>query len=113
MLKLDRLAQELPLALENSDSGTFGSCREHAKQNAANIEKLSEFTDFLAEDVSKVRNEVNEKYFMVLTKIAAVKTVQKDMLEIQNRNWKLIEGPFKNFEHNMHVLRDCDPLDNK
>ena len=32
------------------------------------------------------------------------------MLEIQNRNWKVIEEQFKVFEHNIHVLRDCDQL---
>ena len=61
--------------------GIFGSCQEHAIQNAANMEKLSEFTEFLAEDVSKLRNEVNEKFFMVTTEIAAIKTVQKKSLK--------------------------------
>ena len=56
--------------------GISGSCQERAKQNAANIEKLSEFTDFLAEDVFKLRNEVNENFFSVTTELAALKTLQ-------------------------------------
>ena len=43
--------------------GISGSCQEHAKQNAANIEKLSEFMDFLTEEIFKLRNEVIENFF--------------------------------------------------
>ena len=86
--------------------GISGSCQERAKQNAANIEKLSEFTDFLAEYVFKLQNEVNEKFFTLTTEVAALKTLQKEMLEIQNRNWKLIEQHFDLFERNIHVVRD-------
>ena len=34
--------------------GIFGSCQEHAKHHAANIEKLSNFTQSLTEDVFKL-----------------------------------------------------------
>ena len=47
---------------------------------------------------------------MLTTEIAALKTVQKEMLDIQNLNWKLLEEHFELFEHNNYVLRDCDQL---
>ena len=66
--------------------GIFGSCHDRAKQNANNIEKLAEFTESLTQDVFKLRNEVNDKFFMVTTELEALKSVQKEMLEVQNRN---------------------------
>ena len=53
--------------------GFFGSCQEHAKQNAANVEKLSEFTEFLAEDVFKLRNEVNESFLWLRRNLLRLK----------------------------------------
>ena len=47
---------------------------------------------------------------MVATELAALKSVQKEMLEIQNSNWKIIQEHFQIFERNIHVLRDCDQL---
>ena len=32
------------------------------------------------------------------------------MLEVQNRNWQIIEEHFNVFQDNIHVLRDCDQL---
>ena len=90
--------------------GIFGSCHDRAKQNAKNIEKLAEFTESLTQDVSKLRNEVNDKFFMLTTELKALKSVQKEMLEVQNRNWRIIEEHFEVFQHNVHVLRDCDQL---
>ena len=58
----------------------------------------------------KLRNEVNDKFFMVATELEALKSVQKEMLEVQNRNWRIIEEQFEVFQHNIHVLRDCDQL---
>ena len=90
--------------------GIFGSCHDRAKQNANNIEKLAEFTESLTQDVFKLRNEVNDNFFMVTTELEALKSVQKEMLEVQNRNWRFIEEQFEVFQHNIHVLRDCDQL---
>ena len=86
--------------------GIFGSCHDRAKQNAKNIEELAEFTESLTQDVFKLRNEVNDKFFMVTTELKALKSVQKKMLEVQYRNWRIIEAHFKVFQHNIHVLRD-------
>ena len=90
--------------------GIFGSCHDRAKQNAKNIEELAEFTESLTQDVFKLRNEVNDKFFTVTTELEALKSVQKEMLEVQNRNWRIIEEHFEVFQHNIHVLRDCDQL---
>ena len=88
--------------------GIFGSCHDSAKQSAKIIEKLAEFTENLPEDVFKLRKEVNDKFCMVTTQLEALKTVQKEMLEVQNRNWRIIAGNFEVFQHNIHVLRECD-----
>ena len=90
--------------------GFFGSCQEHSQENAAYLEKLSEFTELLAEDVFKLWNEKNQKFFMVLTEYAALKIVRKEMFEIQNRKRKLRKDYFEIFENKIHVLRDCDQL---
>ena len=50
--------------------------------------KLAEFTETLTQDVFKLQNEVNDKFFMVPTELEALKSVQKEMLEVQNRNWR-------------------------
>ena len=74
------------------------------------ILKLAEFTESLTQDVFKLRNEVNDKFFMVTTELEALKSVQKEMLAVQNRNWRIIEEHFEVFQQNIHVLRDCDQL---
>ena len=47
---------------------------------------------------------------MVTSELAAIKTVQNEMLEVHNRNWQIIEEHFKVIQDNIHVLRDCDQL---
>ena len=84
----------------------FRLCHYRAKQNAKNIEKIAEFTESLTQDVLKLQNEVNEKFFMVTTELEALKSVKKGMLEVQNRNYRRALRRF----HNIHVLRDCDQL---
>ena len=55
--------------------GIFGSCHDRAKQNAKNNGKLAEFTESLTQDVFKLRNEVNDKFFMVTTELEGLKSV--------------------------------------
>ena len=86
--------------------GIFGSCQERAKQNAANIEQIAQFTESLPEDVSILRSYVNDKFSMITAELATLKSGQNEMLEIQNRNRKVIQVHFEIFEHNIHVLRD-------
>ena len=42
--------------------------------------------------------------------MAAIKTVPKEMLEVQNHHWQFIEEHFEVFQDKIHVLRDCDQL---
>ena len=45
---------------------------------------------------------------MVTTELGALAPVQKEMLAIQNGNWKGIQDRFGIFQHNIQVLHDCD-----
>ena len=95
---------------ERRDRGLFGFCQERAKQNAANIEQTPDFKDPLEKDDFKLRSDVNDKIFMVTTILAARKSVQKEILEKQNRNWNFIREYFETSEHIFHVLPYCDQL---
>ena len=91
--------------------GSFHSCHDRAKQNAKNIEKLAELTESLTQDVFKLRIEVNDKFFMVTTELEALKSVQKEMLEVQSRNWRIIEEHSEVFQHN--IVINFFPQDSK
>ena len=93
---------------ETGFTGNFVSFQERAKENAANIYQTAEFTEYLAEDVSYLQCDVNYKFFMVTTELGALAPVQKEMLAIQNGNWKGIQERFGIFQHNIQVLHDCD-----
>ena len=41
---------------------------------------------------------------MVTSELAALKFSQTEMLDVHNRNWKIIEEHFKIFQENFHVL---------
>ena len=90
--------------------GIFGSYQGRGKPNAANIEQIAELTESLAEDVFKLRSNLQNKLFMVTTQLAALKSFQTEMLEIQNRTWKVIQEGSEIFEHNIGVFRHCDQL---
>ena len=47
---------------------------------------------------------------MVTIDLSQIKQIQKEMLKLQNRNWKTIQDQFAEFEHNCHILPDCDQL---
>ena len=47
---------------------------------------------------------------MVTTELEALKSVQKEMLEVQNRNWRIIAEHFEVFHYNVHILRNCGQL---
>ena len=97
-------------ALKCRIGGTFRSSQERAEQNVANIEQRTELMESVAEDVYVSQNDVNDKFFMVATELAAFISVHKELLEILNCNWKNIQEYFEIFEHNIHVLRDFDQL---
>ena len=74
--------------------GIVGSCHDKSEINAENKPKLADFTEALTDDVFKLENEVNDKFFMVTSELAAIKSVQKEMLEVQISNWQIIEEHF-------------------
>ena len=74
------------------NKGVFGSCHDKSKSNAEKIQKLADFTEALAEDVFILRTEVHGKFFMVKSDFPAIETVQKGMLEVQNRNVQIISS---------------------
>ena len=77
--------------------GVFGSFHDRAKQNANNIEKLAEFTESLTQDVFKLRNEVNDKFFMVTTELEALKSVQRKCLKFKIVTGELSKSTLKYF----------------
>ena len=99
--------QKLPLELANADSEEVsGLVTDARKKNEANVEQIAEIMESLA-DVFKLRSD---KFFMFTTELAELKSVQKEMLELQNRNWKDIQEHFEILELDIRVLRDCDQL---
>ena len=52
--------------------GFIASFHERAKQNASNVEQLAEFTESLAEDVFKLRSEINNNFFTISTELAVL-----------------------------------------
>ena len=71
--------------------GIFVSCHDKSERNAENIQKLADFTEASTEDVFILRNEIREKVFMVMSELAAIKSVPQDLLEVQNCNWQILE----------------------
>ena len=47
---------------------------------------------------------------MVENELAALHDIQRELVDTQNKNWALIQQQFYVFEHNFHVLRDCNQL---
>ena len=92
--------------------GNSGSWHDKSKGNAENIQKLADFTEALTEDVFKLRNDMNDKFFLVTSELAAIKSIQKETLELLKRNWQIIiiEEHFKVIQDIIHVLRGCDQL---
>ena len=45
---------------------------------------------------------------MVENELAALHDIQRELVDTQNKNWALIQQQFDVFEHNFHVLRDCN-----
>ena len=88
------------IALGSNNCGIRGvlqSCYDRAKQIAARTEHLADVTESPAQDILKSRSDVNDKFFMFTTGLAALKTVQEEILDIQNSGWKIIQEHFENF----------------
>ena len=90
--------------------GSFGSFHDKSKSNAGVFQNLVDFTEASTEDVFNLRNKLNDKFLMLASELAAIKSVQKEMLQVQNRIWKIVEEHFEVFQDKIQVLRDCDQL---
>ena len=91
-------------------TGIFGSCQDEAKANAQNIEQLNIYTEALTEYVVQIKEETNDKFFMISNELADIRATQKQMSETQNKNWAIIEQQFQVIEDNLHILRDCNQM---
>ena len=78
--------------------GIFGSCHDKSKTNAENIQKLADFTEALIEDVFKLRNEANDKFCMVTSELAAIKSVQKKCLKFKTVTGKSLKSTLNCFK---------------
>ena len=95
----------IPLGSESCETQeVFGPCHDLVKTNAANIQKLADFTRAPIEDVFKLRSEDNENIFMVNVELAMIESVQQDLIEVQNRNWQLFEDLSELFRENIHEI---------
>ena len=99
------------IMMGNSDScgimGIFGSCQDQARANAENIEALEEYSMALTDYVAEVETSSNEKFFAISNELAEIKNIQKQTIENQNKNWKVVQEQFETIQGNFHILRDC------
>ena len=102
------------IAMGSSDScgirGIFGGCHDQAQANAANIRRLSDYQDILTQFVTEFHMNTEEKFYLVKNELAALNAIQAEMSATQNRNWEIIQEQFDVFEHNFHILRDCNQM---
>ena len=91
-------------------SGIFGSCQDQVKTNAANIDHLGTITTILADHVTKMKTDTDQKFFLVGNKLKEVEEAQQQMVETLNQNWQLIEEQFNAISMNFHILRDCTQM---
>ena len=91
-------------------SGILGSCQDQSKTNAANIDDLGTITTILADHVTKMKTDTDQKFFLVGNKLKEVEEAQQQMVETQNQNWQLIEEEFNAISMNFHIPRDCPQM---
>lgn len=88
--------------------GIFGTCQDKAKINAENIVRVAEYSEQIGTFVTKIKNEVNDKFYLVSDELRELRKIQQEMATAQNKNWKVVEEQFSIFEKNIHALVDCD-----
>ena len=71
-------------------SGIFGSCQDIARENAANIDRLYNFTSSLTDYVMRVKLETDEKFFLVGNELKEIRETQDQMTD---REYKLRHNP--------------------
>ena len=63
----------------------------------------SDFSAQLSESVSTLADDLDKMFLMVTNEFSSIKQVQKEMLEVQNRNWKVIKEHFAICKHNFNM----------
>ena len=90
--------------------GIFGSCREKAKTNAKNIEKLGKYAIAIGDNLQHLAKETDENFFRVSKDLALLHEMQNLIKETQNENRQKIEKQFQVNRDNIHDMRNCDQL---
>ena len=72
-------------------TGIFGSCQD----------QLLALTEYL----TQMKEETNDKFFMVSNELAEIREIQRQMSETQKKNWAVVEEQFDILEYNIHILR--------
>ena len=91
-------------------TGIFGGCHDQGKTNAANIAELADYTEAIGDFVTQLHTSNDESFFMISKELAALNSIQKQMIALQNKNWEVIEEQFEIFRSNFHVLQDCNQM---
>ena len=76
-------------------AGIFGK----SEKKTENFLRLAEFVEEVTADVHRLRQDTNEKIFMVSRGLSELKKTQDEIIQIQNQNWKTIEEQFEMFEN--------------
>ena len=87
--------------------GVFGSCQDKARANAKSIESLEKYSMALTDYVSEIETSSNQKFFAISNELAEIKAIQEQIIENQNKIWKVIQAQFDAIQGNFHILRDC------
>ena len=85
----------------------FGGCDKRVARNQKNIRQAMAYLQYLTDHVERITIQNNEKFYVVLGELKAIKEAQKEIIETQNRNWELAEGQFKALRQNVHHMRNC------
>ena len=94
-------------ALKCGVSGIFGVCQDYGRENAENIDRISEFTSVLTDHVLQFKKESNKKFYMISDELKEITKIQMELAENQNKNWK---EQFEIFERNILILSNCEQL---
>ena len=68
------------------------------------------YREAITQYVSQIKEETNDKFFMVSNELAEIREIQTQMSKTQNKNWAVVEEQFDILEYNIHILRDCDQM---
>ena len=67
----------------------------------------SHFPPALTNYVSEIEQSSKEKFCAISNELSEIRAIQKQNIENQNRNWKILEEQFATIEGNFHILPDC------